>query len=147
VRRRRPSGGGRRAAHGGPAAQAAATWAEQCASARGRWMRSAQSREVRCRRAAGAGGAWLADRRRGVVGSAGAARTERRGCGGGVAAQPRNEACVRRMAAGRHWCAAREQTRREREQVIRLGRARQQERGACAGGVEVHGSERVRVGE
>jgi hypothetical protein len=56
-------------------------------------------------------------------------------------------ASVRRMAAGRRWCAAQEQTRREREQVMWLGRARQQERGACAGGVEVHGSERERAGE
>jgi hypothetical protein len=56
-------------------------------------------------------------------------------------------ASVRRMAAGRRWCAAQEQTRREREQVMWLGHARQQERGACAGGVEVHGSERVRAGE
>jgi hypothetical protein len=38
-----------------------------------------------------------------------------RSCGGGVAARPKNEASVRRMAAGRRWCAAREQTRREHE--------------------------------
>jgi hypothetical protein len=59
---------------------------ERCASVHGRWMRSARSGEVRCRRAAGAGGAWLAVRRRGVVGSASAARTERRGALRGAAA-------------------------------------------------------------
>jgi hypothetical protein len=42
-------------------------------------------------------------------------------------------ASVRRMAAGRRWCAAREQTRREREQVMWLGCARQQEAWRCTG--------------
>jgi hypothetical protein len=48
---------------------------------------------------------------------AGTGRESARGCGGGVATRPRVEASVRRMAAGRRWCAAREQTRCEREQV------------------------------
>jgi hypothetical protein len=130
--RRAPSQGGARRM-GAQQRQAAAAWAERCASVRGRWMRSARSGEVRCRRVAGAEGTWLVNRWR--------------GCGGGVVARPRNEASVRRMAAGRRWCMAREQTRRERGQVMWLGRSRQQERGACVGGVEVHGSERVRAGE
>jgi hypothetical protein len=102
--------------------QAAAAWAERCASARGRRMRSARSGEVRCRRAAGAGGERGAAVRgageRSHVGARGSRACRRAGadskrsragvldwCGAGTGAEQGEQ--ERLEAVCRSWCSCR----------------------------------------
>jgi hypothetical protein len=94
----------------------------------------------------------VAQRRGGARAGSGGARAGaswRAGLGRCVRGGPKSIASQTALARPKRRSASAnaERVRKSAVQVMRLGCSRQQERGACAGGVKVHGSERVRAGE